>query len=87
MAACYGGIMKTMTVADFKAGFSDVLAGVRKGERFGVLYGRSKTPVAMLVPFVPERRKKRKLGPMDGKLTLEFRDGFEMTDAELLGAE
>jgi antitoxin (DNA-binding transcriptional repressor) of toxin-antitoxin stability system len=86
-AVCYGGLMNTMTVAEFKAGFSAVLAGVRRGERYGVLYGRSQTPVAMLVPFAPERRMKRKLGPMDGKLTLEFRDGFEMSDAELLGAE
>ena len=46
---------------------------------------RSKTPVATPIPLIPEQRKKRKLGPMDGKLTLEFRNDFEMTDAELLG--
>lgn len=46
--------MKAMSVAKLKAEFSKVLADVRRGERIGVVYGRSKQPVAMIVPYGAE---------------------------------
>ncbi len=77
--------MKALPVAELKAGFSKVLADVRRGERIGVLYGRSKTPVAMIVPYEPALAGKRELGFLDGEVTIEFTDDFEMTEEEFLG--
>lgn len=77
--------MKALPVAELKAGFSKVLADVRRGERVGVLYGRSKTPVAMIVPYEPTTAGQRDLGFLDGEVTIEFAADFEMTEEELLG--
>jgi antitoxin (DNA-binding transcriptional repressor) of toxin-antitoxin stability system len=79
--------MKTMPVGELKTHFSEVLHKVQKGERFGILYGRGKKPVAMIVPFVEEIKKKRQLGILEGKVTIEFKDDFEMTDDELIGLD
>ena len=77
--------MKTMPVAQFKAQFSRVLADVQRGERVAVLYGRTRKPVAMIVPYQPERARVRELGFLDGKVSIEFRDDYEVSDEELLG--
>ncbi len=77
--------MRALPVAELKAGFSRVLADVRRGERIGVLYGRSKTPVAMIVPYEPAPAGRRNIGFLDGKVTIEFAEDFVMTEEELLG--
>jgi len=74
-----------MPIGELKTHFSEVLHKVQKGERFGILYGRGKKPVAMIVPFVEEVKKKRKLGLLEGKVTLEFADDFEISENELIG--
>ena len=78
--------MVTMPVAELKAQFSRVLAAVRAGERVGVLYGKSRKPVAMIVPYEPENLPEREIGFLDGKVRIEFMDDFEMTEEELLGS-
>lgn len=78
--------MRALPVAELKARFSKVLHNVRRGERIGILYGRSKTPVAMIVPWVPARAGRRDLGLLDGEITIEFADDFEMTEEEFLGS-
>ena len=77
--------MITMPVAELKAQFSKVLAAVRAGERVGVLYGKSREPVAMIVPYEPVDLPERDVGFLDGKVRIEFMDDFEMTEEELLG--
>lgn len=77
--------MRAPPVAELKARFSEILADVREGERIGVLYGRSKTPVAMIVPYGPAPAGRRELGFLDGEVAIEFTDGFEMTEEEFLG--
>ena len=79
----YSLSMKTMTVGDFKTHFSEVLEKVKQGEPVGILYGRAKKPVAMIVPYREEKKGKRKIGILDGKATIKFRDDFEMTTEEL----
>ena len=69
-------------MADSRPGFLRILADVRGGERIGVLYGRSKTPVAMIVPQEPAPAGRRELGFLDGEVTIEFTDGFKMTVGE-----
>ena len=78
--------MKSLPVGEFKAQFSEVLEMVQQGESVGVLYGKSKKPVAKLVPMngSEPKKKKRKLGIWEGKVKFVFADNFKMTDEELL---
>ena len=39
----------------------------------------------MIVPFAEDAGKKRKLGLLEGKATVEFGNDFEMTDQEMIG--
>lgn len=77
--------MKTMLVGELKTHFSEILEDVRQGSRVGILYGRAKKPVALIVPYAEEPVKERKIGILDGIATVEFKDDFEMTEEELLG--
>ena len=72
-----------MPVGELKANFSEVLEEVRHGEKVGILYGKAKKPVAMLVPYSDGKKAKRKIGLLDGKATIAFNDDFEMTTEEL----
>jgi len=78
--------MKTMPVGEIKAQFSEVLEKVKQGESFGILYGKKKKPVAMIVPYIDsELKQERRLGILDGKATITFSDDFKITEAEFLG--
>lgn len=77
--------MKTMAVGEVKAHFSEILQEVKQGEKIGILYGKGKRPVAMIVPFKDEMPQTRKIGILDGKIRIEFLGDFEMTDEELIG--
>lgn len=80
--------MKTLPVGELKAQFSEVLEKVKRGESFGILYGRKKKPVAMIVPYVEkDLKKERKIGLLDGKVDIKFSDDFKMTEEEFLGLE
>jgi antitoxin (DNA-binding transcriptional repressor) of toxin-antitoxin stability system len=80
-------IMKTMAVGAVKAHFSEILKEVKKGKKVGILYGKTKEPIAMIVPYDEEKKVERKIGILDGKIKIEFRDDFEMTSEELLGIQ
>jgi len=75
--------MNAMPVGELKTNFSKVLEKVMHGESVGILYGRVKKPVAMIVPYKEERKKERKIGILDGKTKIKFKDDFEMTAEEL----
>jgi antitoxin (DNA-binding transcriptional repressor) of toxin-antitoxin stability system len=77
--------MKTMTVAEFKARFSEALDAVRQGESIVVTYGRSKRTVAVFQPPVKRKKKDRPLGLLEKEVSFEIGRGFEMDDSELLG--
>ncbi len=77
--------MKALPVGEFKAQFSEVLAKVKQGESFGIVYGKKKEPVAMIVPYVDsEEKKQRKLGILDGKVKVVIADDFKITEQEFL---
>lgn len=77
--------MKSLSVGEFKAQFSEVLELVQQGESVGVLYGKDKKPVAKLVPIKASKpKKKRKIGIWEGKVKVKFAPNFKMTDEELL---
>jgi antitoxin (DNA-binding transcriptional repressor) of toxin-antitoxin stability system len=78
--------MKTMPVGELKAQFSEVLEKVKQGESFGILYGRKKKPIAMIVPYIEsKKRKERIIGLLDGKIDIKISEDFQMTEEELLG--
>ena len=78
--------MKSLSVGEFKAQFAGVLEMVQQGESVGVLYGKSRKPVAKLVPMSSSKsKKKRKIGILDGKVNIRFAKNFKMTEEEFLG--
>jgi antitoxin (DNA-binding transcriptional repressor) of toxin-antitoxin stability system len=78
--------MKSLPVGELKAQFSEVLEGVRRGEKYGILYGKKKKPIAMIVPYTEtEDKKERRIGLLDGKYTITFADDYKMTEEELTG--
>jgi hypothetical protein len=77
--------MKTMTVGEFKAHFSDVIEQVKAGEQIEVTYGKRKEVVGYFQPKKIENKGKRDLSLLQGKGTAVFMDNWEMTDEELLG--
>jgi len=76
--------MKTMTVAEFKARFSEALDAVRHGESIAVTYGRSKRTVAIFQPPAKTKKRPRPVGLLEGEASFEIRSDFEMDDSELL---
>jgi len=78
--------MKTLPVGELKAQFSEVLELVKQGESFGILYGKKKKPIAMIVPYIDKKsNKEREIGYLEGKVTIKFSADFSMTEEELLG--
>ena len=75
--------MKAMAVGELKTHFSQILDEVKHGKKVGILYGRAKKPVAMIVPYHEDKKAERKIGILDGKVSIEFRDDFAMTTEEL----
>lgn len=78
--------MKTMTVGEFKANFSQVAEYVKNGEEITVTYGKNKE---ILGHFIPKRKKvlkKRVLGSLEGKMKVIFKDDFKITEEEFLGS-
>ena len=57
--------MKALTVAEVKTHFSELLVQVKNGERVKILYGKSKKPVAMIVPL-GNADSPRRLGALEG---------------------
>jgi antitoxin (DNA-binding transcriptional repressor) of toxin-antitoxin stability system len=77
--------MKSLSVGEFKAQFSDVLEKVQQGESFGILYGKDKRLVAEINPPKKQKNKgKRRLGILEGKATVIFADDFKMTEEEFI---
>jgi antitoxin (DNA-binding transcriptional repressor) of toxin-antitoxin stability system len=76
--------MKSMSVGDIKNYFSEILEEVQQGSKVGILYGKAKKPVAMIVPYKEEPVQEREIGLLDGKVKIEFMDDFSMTTEELL---
>jgi antitoxin (DNA-binding transcriptional repressor) of toxin-antitoxin stability system len=79
--------MKTLPVGELKAQFSEVLEKVSQGESYGILYGKKKKPVAMIVPYKENQsRKARKIGLYNGKITIKIAEDFEISEQDLLNA-
>ncbi|HQB08125.1 MAG TPA: type II toxin-antitoxin system Phd/YefM family antitoxin [Rectinema sp.] len=77
--------MKNLPVAEVRSKFSSVLKDVAEGEEIGITFGRKKEPIAVIVPINEYKKiKARRLGTLEGKATVSFRDDWEITDEELV---
>jgi len=77
--------MKTMTVGEFKTHFSEVVEQVKAGVGFAVTYGRKKEVVGYFLPESQLEKTGRRLGLLKGKLSVDFKEGFQITEEDLLG--
>ncbi len=78
--------MKTITVGEFKSNLAQIIEKILKGEEYVVSYGRKRKKIFKVVPYMEEKQKKRRLGILDGKMTIKFHDDWEMSDEELLNS-
>lgn len=80
--------MKTLTVAELKAHFSEVLSQMAAdGQPVAISYGRRKEKVAAIVPYkLLEEPRPRVLGPLQGRARFKLHKDFALSDEELLGA-
>ncbi len=80
--------MKTMTVGELKAHFSEVLSQVVDGGHpVAISYGRKKEMVAAIVPYsMLDKREPRPLGVLKGRGRYVVHEDFSVSDEEMLGA-
>jgi prevent-host-death family protein len=77
--------MKTLTVGELKAKFSEVLAQVKEGQEIIISFGRKREKVAVLVPYSQYRAKlERKLGLLKGRGRCVIHKDFKLSDEEML---
>ena len=76
--------MKALTVDEIKTHFSDVLAQVKNGESVKILYGKSKKPIAIIVP-IENINSPRRIGVLDGKATFIINGNSKISEEEFLG--
>jgi prevent-host-death family protein len=80
-------LMAQLSIAQAKSHFSDVIRLVESGEEVTVTRGPKKEPVATIIPVKPHPdRPERKLGTLEGRMTVIFHDDWYMTDEELLAS-
>ncbi len=77
--------MKNLPVAEVRSKFSSLLKDVAAGEEIAITFGRRKELIAVIVPINEYKKiKARRLGTLEGKATVSFRDDWEITDEELV---
>lgn len=77
--------MKTVPVAELRSNLSMLLKEVELGNEIGISFGRRRETIAVIVPIAEFKKiKERRLGSLVGKLTVEFKDDWKMTDEEFL---
>ncbi len=76
--------MKTVSIGEFKANFSAYAEKVQKGLEIIITHGRKRKKIFKVVPIQEEKPFKRKLGTLEGKVKVVFKDDFKMTTEEFL---
>ncbi|EQA35876.1 toxin-antitoxin system, antitoxin component, PHD family [Leptospira inadai serovar Lyme str. 10] len=57
---------------------------MKNGEKVGILFGKEKKPIAMIVPVKKKNGSKRKVGLLDGKVKISFSEDFDISEEEFL---
>ena len=79
--------MKTVPVAEVRSNLSTLLKEVESGNEIGISFGRRREMIAVIVPIAEYKKiKERRLGSLVGKVTVEFKDDWKMTDEEFLNS-
>ena len=80
--------MKTMTVGELKAQFSEVLGQmVKNGEPVAISFGKKKQKIAAIIPYSQLKLQTgRTLGLMKGRARCVIHDDFALSDEQMLGA-
>jgi prevent-host-death family protein len=79
--------MKTLPVAEVRSKFSSLLKEVEAGSEIGISFGRKKETIAVIVPIEEYKRSKtRKLGTLEGRVAVEFKGDWKISDEELLNS-
>ena len=79
--------MKTIPVAEVRSNLSMLLKEVESGQEIGISFGRRRETIAVIVPIAEYKKiKERRLGSLAGKLTVEFKDNWKMSDEEFLNS-
>jgi len=77
--------MKTLTVGELKAKFSEALGLLRKGEEIVISYGKKREKIAVLLPYSRFSTKpKRSLGLLKNRGRCVIHDDFKLTDEQML---
>jgi len=76
--------MRTLTVSEAKANFGDILPFIQKGEKIKISYGKTRKPIAMLIPL-NSKNTGRKIGILDGKASFSELNNGKITEEEFLG--
>ncbi|MFH0977009.1 MAG: type II toxin-antitoxin system Phd/YefM family antitoxin [Spirochaetota bacterium] len=77
--------MKILQLNEVKTNLSAILKEVGTGKEIGISYGKKKETIAVIVPIKNYNKlKKRVLGTLKGKMSVEFKPGYRMSDKELL---
>jgi prevent-host-death family protein len=77
--------MKTLPLSEAKSHFSSILKDVEAGSEIAITYGKQKKITAVIVSYKKWKdNRKRKLGTLEGKMSVEFADDFKITDEELI---
>jgi len=76
--------MQAIQVGQLKKDFSAILKSVQNNDEIFIIeYGKKHHKVAMLVPYV-EKKEKRKFGLYKNKGSFQLTESFEITEEELL---
>jgi prevent-host-death family protein len=79
--------MKTLAVAEVKTHLSALLKEVESGQEIGITFGRKKETIAVIVPIDEYKKiKTRKLGRLEGKVSIKFSENWSMTEEEFLNS-
>jgi antitoxin (DNA-binding transcriptional repressor) of toxin-antitoxin stability system len=64
---------------NLKTVFPILCKEIEKGNRINILHDQTGQPLAVIVPYTAQKTAKQKIGLLDGKIKIEFKDDFEMT--------
>jgi len=77
--------MKTLPSEEAETRFSSVLLDVEAGNEVAITYGDKKQTVAVIIPYEKwKMSQERRLGTLEGKMSVEFASDFAMTEEELI---
>jgi prevent-host-death family protein len=75
--------MKTITATDIKHNFSPIIHDIESGEE--IVISNGKKTIVVIIPYKTYRKaKKRELGTLKGKVSVEFLPGYQLSDEDFL---